>query len=93
MTHLSPTAPATVINDVGEDEICIGEAEEEEEDENRLDVMDCIDSLIKLATKARLEGMTLSRHAIFSHRAYKFSTHLYDNRNLRASFTSAQLKI
>jgi hypothetical protein len=56
MTHPSPTASRTASNDKGVDEIHIGEAEEEAEDENQLDVMDCMDNLMELATQAGAGG-------------------------------------
>jgi hypothetical protein len=52
MTRPSPTSSPTASDDEGEDEIRVGETEEE----NQFDVMDCIDSLMELATQAGVGG-------------------------------------
>ena len=56
MTRPSPTASPTESGDEGEDGIPIGEEEEEAEDENPLDVMNCIDGLMELAIQAAVGG-------------------------------------
>ena len=58
MTRHSPTTSPTASDDKGKDEICIGETEEEAEDENQLDVMDYIDGQMELATQAGVGGVT-----------------------------------
>ena len=56
MTRPSPTVSPTESSDEGEDGIPIGEEEEEAEDENQLDVMNCIDGLMELVTQAGVGG-------------------------------------
>jgi hypothetical protein len=51
MSRPSPTSSPTTSDDEGEDEICSGETEQAMEDNNPLDVMDCIDGLMELATQ------------------------------------------
>jgi hypothetical protein len=92
MTHPSPTASPTAIDDKGEDDIPIGEAEEEAEDENQLDVIDCIDGLMELATQAGIGGDDKIDMSYLVTGHIKLSTYSYENRNLRAAYT-IQLKI
>ena len=52
MTCPSPTASPAASDDEGEDGIQYGATEEEGEGEQQLDVMDCIEGMLELATHA-----------------------------------------
>ena len=52
MTRQSPTASPAASDDEGDDVIIDGATEEEEEGENQVDVMDCIEGMLELATHA-----------------------------------------
>ncbi len=49
---MSPTASPAASDDEGDDVIVDGATEEEEEGENQVDVMDCIEGMLELATHA-----------------------------------------
>ena len=56
MTCLSPTASPAASDDEGEDVILDGATEEEAEVEKQVDVMDCIEGVLELATQAGERG-------------------------------------
>ena len=49
---MSPTASPAASDDEGDDVIIDGATEEEEEGKNHVDVMDCIEGMLELATHA-----------------------------------------
>ena len=53
---MSPTASPAASDDEGDDVIIDGATEEEEEGENQVDVMDCIEGMLELATHAEGRG-------------------------------------